>query len=201
LVAVLKPVETGCMKQANELVPADALRLAEAAGRSDRLDCLCPNRYPLPASPEAAANDAHRPVNVPAIFAARDSLVAGADLLIIEGAGGLLVPMAPGLQTADLVVQLAAPLLVVGRASLGTINHTLLTLEAARHRGIRIAGVVLNRVSSTSGPDEPTNPGAIARHGAVPVFGTLPHAPDASLDLLAELAERHLDLQGLWKAL
>jgi dethiobiotin synthetase len=200
-VAVLKPIETGCASRDGELLPADALRLADAAGSTQPVDVLCPNRYPLPTSPEVAAQDARRPVDFAAIDAARERLAANADVLLIEGAGGLLVPLAAGYLTTDLIAHLAVPLLIVARASLGTVNHTLLTVEAARRRHLPVLGIVLNRVLAEAGPDEPTNAAAIEAHGTVHVFGTLPHAANAGPDTLAELAEQHLDLQGLWQAL
>jgi dethiobiotin synthetase len=123
-----------------------------------------------------------------------------ADLVLVEGAGGLLVPITAELNMADLAARWPCALLVVARASLGTINHTLLTLEAARHRGLRIAGVVLNR-TAPPGPDDLDNAAAIRRHGRVAVFGTFPQAPEAAFAALADLADRHLDLQALWNAI
>jgi dethiobiotin synthetase len=201
-VAPLKPIETGCDGVPPDLVPADALRLAAAAGLADTpVDVLCPNRYALPASPEAASRAEGRPVDLDAIDRAHARLAAGADLVLVEGAGGLLVPIAPGVLMADLAARLGATLLLVARASLGTINHTLLTVEAARRRGLAVAGVILNRTASLPGPDEPTNAEAIARHGGVEVLGTLPHLPGEPADALATAATAHLDLDLLWERL
>lgn len=200
-VAVLKPIETGCVTGPAGLIPDDAVQLAEAAGQEAPVELLCPNRFEIPTSPEAAARASGRPVDLDAIRAAHRTLAKDADLLIVEGAGGLLVPIGPRYTMAELAADLGATLLVVARASLGTINHTLLTLEVARGRGLPLAGVMLNRPLITSGPDEATNAEAIARHGAVRVFGVFPHVPAAPLDRLAALAEKHLDLQGLWEAL
>lgn len=202
-VEVLKPIETGC--EGLELRPADALRLAQAVGLPPNLDYaqLCPQRFALPASPEVAARAEGRAVDRAALEHALDRS-RSADLLLVEGAGGLLVPIADDFDMADLAERSGAALLIVARASLGTVNHSLLTLEAARRRGLRVAGVVLNQVQPPAGPDEPTNAEAIARHGAVRVLGTLPHVmPPASdpIGPLARLAREHLDLQGLWDAL
>ena len=171
------------------------------AAQRKPIEVLCPNRFETPMSPEGAARAAGRAVDLDAIRAAHRTLSDGVDLMLVEGAGGLLVPIAPGYTMAEMAAELGATLLVVARASLGTINHTLLTLEVARHRGLPLAGVVLNRPQITTGPDEATNAEAIARHGAVRVFGMFPHVPGAPLDRLTDLAEKHLDLQGLWDAL
>jgi len=127
-------------------------------------------------------------VDVACIVDAFARLTRDADFTIVEGAGGLLVPVAPGVLMADLAARLGLPLLVVARASLGTVNHTLLTIEAARARKIAIAGVVTSRAADTAGPEEPTNPEAIATYGRVPILGVFPHGRDADV-----VADRVLD--------
>jgi len=203
-VATLKPVETGCPDGPDGLEPADALRLARAAGEAlppaRTLAAICPNRFALPVSPEAAARAAGSAVDLAAIdhaLAAR----AGADLLLVEGAGGLLVPLGEGLVTADLIARLSLPVLVVARAALGTVNHSLLTVEAIRRRGLVLAGVILSQASPERGPDEASNAAAIARHGGVAVLGTLPFIAGAADDALAKAAARTLDLDALLAAL
>ena len=203
-IATLKPIETGCERGPDGLIPADALFLAMAAGEPPpperTLAELCPNRFAMPASPEAAAAAERRSIDRAAIEAAI-ALRSDAELLLIEGAGGLLVPLGPGDLQADLVAALGAPLLVVARDALGTVNHTLLTLEAARHRGLRLSGVVLHATAARPGPDTATNRDAIARHGSVAVFGMLPWADSLDFQALADLARRHLDLEALWRAI
>jgi dethiobiotin synthetase len=98
---------------------------------------------------------------------------------------------------ADLAYALELPLLIVARPSLGTVNHTLLTVEAARRRGLRVAGVVFSRAHEVAGPDEPSNPAAIAKHGEVEILGTLPMLTDALPGALADAAEEHLELDRL----
>jgi hypothetical protein len=98
------------------------------------------------------------------------------DLLLIEGAGGLLVPLTASIDMADLAAALALPLIVVARDGLGTINHTLLTLEAAASRGLEVAAVILSAATpGTSDRDAARNAAEIARRGRVPVVGRLPH--------------------------
>jgi dethiobiotin synthetase len=198
-VAALKPIETGCDGSENALRATDGERLAAAAGLDPSL--VCPERFPAPASPEAAAALAGRPIRWAAIVDALARVSDGADALVVEGAGGLRVPIDPEREMADLAVELRAHLLVVARASLGTVNHSLLTLEAAARRSLPVAGVVLNRVVDTMGPDEPSNPAAIAARACVTVWGTLPFIPgDPDLDTLAALARRYLDPDGIWRS-
>jgi dethiobiotin synthetase len=144
-VAAMKPIETGVGASG----PADAIALRAAAGGGVPLEDVCPVRYALPAAPLAAARAERRAVDLAAIDAAHARVRAKCGFLVMEGAGGLLVPAADRLSMADLAARYALPLWVVARAALGTINHTRLTLEAARARGLRVAGVV---ISHAGGP-------------------------------------------------
>lgn len=139
-VGAMKPIETGVGPQG----PLDAIALAEAAGSGDPLGRVCPVRLALPAAPDVAAEAEGRRVDLAAVRAAWAELRARHELLLVEGAGGLLVPIAAGFSMADLARELALPLLVVARGRLGTVNHTLLTLEVAAGRGLPIAGVVIS---------------------------------------------------------
>lgn len=179
-VAVMKPCETGDGD--------DGARLMDAAGRALDPALARPYQFHLPASPEVAARAEGAVVDVARIADAFARLTRDADFTIVEGAGGLLVPVAPGVLMADVAVRLGLPLLVVARASLGTVNHTLLTLEAARARKLAVAGVVTSRAAETAGPEEPTNPEAIAAWGRVPILGAFPHGRDADA-----VADRVLD--------
>ena len=168
-VRVLKPVETGCV----DGVPADATALGEAAGDERPLEELCPYRLALPAAPEIAARQERIEIDPDALQRAFASAADGADLVLVEGAGGLRVPIRAGLDMAELALLFGLPLLVVARAALGTINHTLLTLEAAKLRRLRVALVVFSHT-------EPA----------------LSEADRANLDLLLEspLLPQHVEL-------
>ena len=136
----MKPIETGVGSEG----PLDALALRKAAGGAAALDDVCPLRFTLPAAPTVAARAEGRSVEVWAIHKAYERMRARHDCVIVEGAGGLLVPATEELSMADLARELDLPLLIVARASLGTINHTLLSLEAAVERGLAVVGVVIS---------------------------------------------------------
>ena len=179
-VRILKPVETGCEAGPDgELRPADARALAAAAADDSPLDRLCPYRLPLAAAPEVAAREAGvsiRPERIAAAFArAREQ----ADWVLVEGAGGLLVPIAPGLDMAELASGLGLPLVVVARASLGTINHTLLTLDAARARGLRVAGVAVSHTTPDLDPAGRRNLELLIENLPVPFLGELAHGAES----------------------
>ena len=141
-VGVLKPIETGV----GEAGPLDAIALQQAAGSDESIDAICPQQFPLPAAPTVAAKHARREVDLDAVDRAFARCAARHEFVLAEGAGGLLVPAAEGVSMADLAARFDLPLIVAVRAALGTINHTLLTLEAAAARGLALLGVVISHV-------------------------------------------------------
>jgi dethiobiotin synthetase len=169
----MKPVETGVGPEG----PLDARALRDAAGADDPLELVCPAALPLAAAPSAAARAAGRALRLDVLRAAFERLAARHELLVVEGAGGLLVPLAPGLDNAELARALGLPLLVVARASLGTINHTRLTLEAARARGLGVLGVVVSHSSGPLPPAELANLEELRRELADDLLGELPPLP------------------------
>lgn len=202
-VAALKPAESGCARGPDgNLVPADGIRLRAAAGLVDvPLEIVVPHRYAMPAAPAVAGRAENVTFSVPRVEKCRATLLArGPQLLLVEGAGGLLVPYQDDLLAADLVAQLALPLLIVARAGLGTINHTLLTLSEARRRGLTVVGVILNRVDEEWSPSEESNASEIARLGDVAVLGTVPHLAREAHDdpgALADAVEGAVDVAAL----
>jgi dethiobiotin synthetase len=183
-VAAYKPVVTGLDEPAAPGWPRDHELLAAAARTAP--DSVTPHRFGPPVSPHLAAELAGVELDLDALVLAAGAAAAEADaeLLIAEGVGGLLVPLTREHTIRDLAVALALPLLIAARPGLGTINHTLLTIEAARAARLRVAGIVI-----TPWPDDPptmvrSNRDTIARLGAVEV-ATLPVLPDGSPASLA----------------
>jgi dethiobiotin synthetase len=169
-VAAFKPVVTGT----GEVVagwPADHELLAAVTG--SRPHDVCTATFAPAVSPHLAAELAGTRIELDALVVAAHAAAAGADVLVVEGVGGLLVPLSREHDVRDLAVALGLPLVVAARPGLGTINHSLLTLEAARAVGLQVRAVVL-----TPWPDEPTvmqrsNRETIERLGAIEVR-TLP---------------------------
>lgn len=139
-VGVMKPIETGVPPDG----PEDARALRRAAAVDDPLELVCPVRFALPASPEAAARAESRTVPLAAIRDAYATLAGRHAFMLVEGAGGLLVPIDGATDMADLARELGLPLLLVARAGLGTVNHTRLSLEAAAARGLEVFGVAIS---------------------------------------------------------
>jgi len=144
-VAVCKPIATGCVHRREGLVSEDAEMLAQHADTLHPLDLVCPQRYAEPLAPSVAAERAGKPIDWTAINRAIQLMSRDADVIIIEGVGGAMVPLDDRHTVLDLAQWLNLPTVIVARPGLGTINHTLLTLHALRSKNINIAGVVINR--------------------------------------------------------
>jgi dethiobiotin synthetase len=145
-------------------------------------------RLPRPLSPHLSARLAGQPIDLDALLTTARTQ-PHAVRFVVEGAGGVLVPLSDDALIIDLVRALALPVVIVSRTTLGTINHTLLTLEALRSRGVPVAGVVLN------GPENRDNRDAIALYGRVAILGHLPIVEPLTREALAREAAR-LDPDG-----
>lgn len=200
-VAAMKPVETGCT--AIHDLDGDAALLAAASASPHPPRLLSPYRFRTPASPLHAAEIEHQPFpDLTAIVAAAGAIGHNADALLVEGAGGLLVPLAPGFFIADLAAALELPLLIVAPTRLGTINHTLLTIEAIRRRDLPLLGIVFNHLTANQGIEESRVPDMIARLTNVRYFGTLAYSSGAcSIPPLPQNAQETLDPEAIWEAL
>ena len=191
---VFKPVATGCARRREGLVSADAEFLAACSDSRRLLSEITPLRFRTAVSPNVAAAREHREVELDVIFDAyREMLACRPDAVIVEGVGGLLCPISDDFWVIHFAKMLALPVVIVARAGLGTINHTLLTLHAARSAGLTIAGVVINRyrLEPPAGPDASppstlgdddyaifTNPHQIATLGKVKVLTLVPDEPE-----------------------
>jgi dethiobiotin synthetase len=168
-VAVFKPAVTGL----DEEVETDHALLRRASGSSQSDEEIAPYRYGPPASPHLAAELAGEQIDPERLRQAAQAAAEDADAIVCEGVGGLLVPLSPTYLVRDLAADLGYPLVVVASPGLGTINHTLLTLESARAAGLDIAVVVLTPWPDEATAIEASNREAIAALGEAQV-STLP---------------------------
>jgi dethiobiotin synthetase len=159
----VKPIETGCQVRSGMLFPEDGAFLVDAAEKHLTLDECVPFRFSLPASPARAAAMEGRGLKLVDVEQHVRALAEDADLTIVEGAGGLMVPIQGKLMMIDLAERLGYPTLLVGRTKLGTLNHTLLSVNALRQRGMRVAGIVLSCADPDTGPEEEFTASDLAR--------------------------------------
>jgi dethiobiotin synthetase len=161
-VGVLKPAESGS--------GGDAAALKKASGCPLPLGLVRPYAFKRPLAPSVAAAAEGRRVSLGPIVRAFTTLSGLSDFMLVEGAGGLLVPYGKGLDGASLAKALGLPLLIVARRGLGTINHSLLTLEAARRRKLTVAALVLSGPAGAGDASVKSNARQIARLGRVKVL-------------------------------
>ena len=174
-VAVCKPCATGCVHRREGLVSEDAEFLAACSDTPFPLDLICPVRYAQPLAPAIAAERMGQPLDWAAIDRSIRLMSVGSDVMIVEGIGGIMVPMDQKMTVLDMAAQLRVPTVIVARAGLGTINHSLLTISALRGAGVRVAGVVVNRYpTDVASAAEETNPRAIERWGKTSVLCLVP---------------------------
>jgi dethiobiotin synthetase len=187
-VGVMKPVSAGGRDDANALIAA--------SGCDDELDLVNPIALTEPLSPNLAADRAGLSISLSDLLNGFHLLSNRHEIMVVEGAGGLLVPLSNDASIADLAAGIGLPLIIVARAGLGTINHTLLTIEAARARHLEIDGVIFcSAAPSLDDTSEALSPDVVTRLSGVPTLGSFPYVTDHSK--LGDIAERHLDLAAL----
>jgi dethiobiotin synthetase len=184
-VSVFKPAVTGLDDRDGP--EADHLRLRAAARSSQSPHEISPYLFGPPVSPHLAAATAAEPIEPGRLVAAARRAVAAGDVLVAEGVGGLLVPLSDTYLVRDFAADLGMPLVIAARPGLGTISHTLMTIECARVAGLDVAGVVLTPWPAQPGEMEHSNRETIARLGDVEVetlpalalraIGPQPHLP------------------------
>lgn len=155
----------GVMKPAESGPGRDALKLIRASGCRAPLALVRPYHFKEALAPGLAGR-----VSLPRVMAAFKKLRSSHDALIVEGAGGLLAPFARGCSVADLAAKMGLPLLIVAKRGLGTLNHSLLTLEAARSRGLKVLGVVMSGGAVKGDASARGNPKALEKLGKVRVW-------------------------------
>jgi dethiobiotin synthetase len=185
-VGVMKPVETAVAKPAT-LGPDGALLQWAAACENDQ-ELISPYRLRAPLAPALAAQEEGVRIDCGRIVEAARTLAAAHEFLVVEGAGGLMVPVAGGLLIADLVRQLDLPLLIVCRPGLGTINHTLLTVHAARSMGIPLAGFLINGMPANPDAAEQSAPHTLASLASADLLGVLPSVAGSEQQKVEALA-------------
>jgi dethiobiotin synthetase len=174
-VGVMKPAETGCDLGDGKICPQDAWVLKEASGCALPLEQICPYQFREPLAPSVAAEREGVRINIDRLMDIYSEISAGHDITIIEGAGGLLVPLLPTYTYADFAKVLKLPVIVVAANKLGMINHLLLTLEHASCKGLSVLGYVLNRIESRPSLATETNREALASLTGVPCMGEIPY--------------------------
>jgi dethiobiotin synthetase len=182
-VGVFKPVATGCRHSREGLVSGDAEFLLYCAGCEHPLYVVNPVTFETPAAPIASAQRERREIEFETIASAYGYICGNSDVVIVEGIGGVRVPITDKVDVLELAGQFNLNMVVVARPSLGTINHTLLTVDAVRRAGLRLVGVVINGYNEAQADyAEQTAAEVIARCGRVDVLAVVPFDETASVE-------------------
>ena len=182
-VGVFKPVSSGCVHQYEGLVNVDASFLRTCSGCDFELSAINPVGYVTPAAPFVCEEHENRFVDFELIAQAYRKICAKSNIMIVEGIGGVRVPISRNTDLLDLARQFDLPVVVVTRPNLGTINHTLLTIDAVRNAGLDLAGVVISGYDATNATlAEETLPGILEEWGQVPVLSIVPFDGETDID-------------------
>ena len=202
-VGVMKPVATGCMGANHRLISHDAVFLFEAA-QNEYPPLTSPVRFRNPVAPSIAEIYEQPKVNIKAIIEAYRQLEKAYDFVIVEGIGGLMVPIQKKYYVANLIRDLDLPILIVSPIGLGTINHTLLTVDSAVIRWLLIRGIIFNRAPLVNfSLAELTNPKVIHELTGLPILGSLPELDDIDVEHcrygnLAEVFKDRININALF---
>ncbi|GER92605.1 dethiobiotin synthase [hot springs metagenome] len=211
-VGAMKPLETGCKKSAVKeekeiLIPSDGMFLIEMAEMDDSIDMVTPIRFEQPLAPMVASEIEFGVMSyefgakgLKKVFDAYEELSKKYDFMVVEGVGGLLVPIAKGQRAkgkrqaayfvSDLIKDLKLPVIIVARPGLGTVNHTLLTVNHALREGIEVLGVIINYSRPPENDiAEKTNPDALRQLCPVPVIDVIPYIEKIGVTYIENISQ------------
>lgn len=205
-VGAMKVIETGCLNKDGILLPSDGMFLRDMAEMSETLDLITPIKLENPLSPLVASRLEETEIELDKIFKAFEILKKKYDYIIVEGVGGLMVPLIEQEKkksknyyfVRDLIKDLGLPVIIVTKPSLGTINHCLLTLEALKVKKIPVKGFIIN-FSTPAKNDiaEKTNPEILKELMDIPLLGVMPYLEDLNKDAIGDTALKNLNVEML----
>jgi dethiobiotin synthetase len=197
-VGVMKPFATANRVFSKKYRSRDTATLANAAGVNDSDSDLNPFFYSLAASPLVASQlKREPPVSIEMALQALQNLAKKRDFMIVEGIGGILVPLTENESVADFAKWTGLPVIIVSTPMLGTLNHTLLTVMACKEFGINIRGIIVNKMPKKPSTVEQKAPEVIERLTGIRVLGTLPFSKGANHSAVGKALEKAIDLGSL----
>lgn len=196
----MKPVESGCGKEGDVLIPYDGLFLKQTAHMQDPINLVTPCCFENPLAPLAASEIERKNVNISEIRKAFAKLNRKYEAAVIEGVGGLLVPIKKNYYVSDLAKEFSLPLIVVAKPGLGTLNHIMLTVNYAQKEGLEVAGVIINNSQPPENSlAEKTNPQILMQICPVPLLGIFPYLRNIDEESLEKAVLKNLNLDIIKK--
>ena len=198
----MKPVESGCVREGEILIPSDGMFLKQMAQMQEPVTQVSPCCFESPLAPLAASELEQRSVSVTAIKKAFYNFYTNYDAVIVEGIGGLMVPLKTDYFVVDLAKEIGLPLIVVTKPGLGSINHVMLTVNYALKEGLQVAGIILNySLPPENSLAEETNPQLLKQICPAPLIGIFPYLKNRDEGIIEKTAQNNLDLEVLKKYL
>lgn len=195
-IGVMKPFETGISKLNGSWQLQDGEFLKKAAGVKDHDNLITPFCFKNPVAPYVAANLENIRIDLNEVHHAFSKLTSKYQFILVEGAGGLLVPIKNNYLYTNLIKDFDIPVVIVARPGLGTINHTLLTINAAQSYGLKVTGIIFNNYNNCDyGTAEKTNPKIIKELSGISILGEIPFLSDLSLENLVKTIEENIDMK------
>jgi len=198
----MKPVETGCVREGEILLPSDGMFLKQMAQMQEPVTQVSPCCFESPLAPLPASELEKKSVSVIAIKKAFYSLYTNYDAVIVEGIGGLMVPLKTNYFVVDLAKEIGLPLVVVAKPGLGSINHIMLTVNYALKEGLQVAGIIMNySLPPENSLAEETNPQLLKQICPAPLIGIFPYLKNRDEHVIEKTALKNLDLEVIKKYL
>ncbi len=201
-VGAMKPIETGCLKRDDILIPSDGFFLKNVSHMDESVNHVTPVALEKPLAPMVAAEIDGIDIDLQRIWKIFNKLKERYDVIVVEGVGGIMVPLKRDYFVLDMARDFGFPVIVVSRPTLGTINHTLLTVNYALEHGLDVRGVIINYSGPSQGDiAEETNPGVISELSPVPLLGVVPCIDRFDDESLQRTALKYLDVDAIKRIL
>jgi dethiobiotin synthetase len=198
----MKPIETGCLREGDTFIPSDGIFIKTIAHMEETLNHISPCCFEEPLAPLPASEIEGTPVDFEKIRKEYAALSQKYDVVVVEGIGGLLVPIRKDYFVLDFARDLGLPVIVISKPGLGTINHTMLSVNYAIKEGLIIAGIIINYSRPPEGsPAENTNPDVIKKISPVPIVGIFPYLQDLEETTIERAIVKSLNLEIIKKYL
>ena len=196
-VGVMKPIATGYPNKVG-FKSSDVAKLVEAASIKDSENLINPVFLPLPTSPYDATKLLGLSVDMPLIFEQFKKLLAMHEILLVEGIGGIMTPIKKNFFVSDMIKEMGIETIIVTRATIGTLNHTVMTCKMCKDYGIKIRGLVINNFDEKGTPAEKNAPTTLYDITNIPILGTIPFIKDLNnIEKIIERVEKNIDVKSL----
>ena len=196
-VGVMKPIACG-IPQKTGFKSYDVSLLCEAAGVQDKEDVVNPVFLPLPASPYDAAKILKLDIDMPAVFERFDTLIKSHQILLVEGIGGIMTPITKNFFVADMIKAMGLETIIVTRPTLGTLNHTMMTIKICHEYEIPVKGIIVNYFDEKGPVNEKNAPATLHELTQMPILGIVPFVKDCQrLEDMVTVVEKNVDLESI----